>query len=74
MIFFAVAAPTPGSASSCDWVAVLRSTGAVAEVGTAVVVDLAVDFLAAAGEAVRRTRTRAVARERKPALLDLESM
>jgi hypothetical protein len=52
----------------------LRSTGAVAEVGTAVVVDLAVDFLAAAGEAMRRTRTRAVARERKPALLDLESM
>src|SRR5258706_3106241 len=27
MIFFAVAAPTPGSASSCAWDAVFRSTG-----------------------------------------------
>ncbi len=27
MIFFAVAAPTPGSASSCAWVEVFRSTG-----------------------------------------------
>src|SRR5262249_45984929 len=29
IIFFAVASPIPGSASSCAWVAVLRSTGPV---------------------------------------------
>jgi hypothetical protein len=37
MIFFAVAAPTPGSASSCDWVAVLSSTGPA---GTALAEEL----------------------------------
>src|SRR5690242_8031767 len=33
MIFFAVAAPTPGSASNCAWVAWLRSTGPALDAG-----------------------------------------
>ena len=51
MIFFAVAAPTPGRSSSCFWVAVLRSTGPAA--GAAAVLDAA---LAANAGTARRAR------------------
>src|SRR5689334_17294922 len=66
MIFFAVAGPTPGSASSCAWVAVLRSTGPAGAAALA--------GAAATGATARRTRTNAVTQDSKPALFNLENI
>src|SRR3954464_1245342 len=60
MIFFAVAGPTPGSASSCAWVAVLRSTGPAGAAALA--------GAAAAGATASRASRSTVTQDSRPAL------
>src|SRR5436305_870743 len=66
MIFFAVAGPTPGSASSCAWVAVLRSTGPA---GAAALAEAAT-----AGAAASRANMSTVTQDSRPALFHLKDI
>src|SRR3954451_24517070 len=66
MIFFAVAGPTPGSASSCAWVAVLRSTGPAD--------GAALARAATAGAAASRASMRRVTQDSRPALFNLNDI
>src|SRR3982751_998193 len=66
MIFFAVAGPTPGSASSCAWVAVLRSTGPAG--------GAALPEAATAGAAASRASSSTVTQDSRPALFNLKDI
>src|SRR5436305_290900 len=66
MIFLAVAGPTPGSASSCAWVAVLRSTGPAG--------GAALPEAATAGAAASRASRSTGTQDSRPALLNLKDI